>query len=177
MILGTRSATGVLRIALCVMALGVARQAAADTITVEWDPATEPVGYKVHVGVTPGTYTQHFDVGSATLFNYTNATAGQRYCFTVSAYLLSSQLEGPVSSEVCGYSNAPPTLVNPGNRSSTTGQAVTLQLQGSDPDLQPLTYSATGLPPGLSVQASTGYISGSGTTAGTYSVTGTMRRA
>jgi hypothetical protein len=171
MILGTRSATGVLRIALCVMALGVARQAAADTITVEWDPATDPVGYKVHVGVTPGTYTQHFDVGSATLFSYTSATAGQRYCFTVSAYLLSSQLEGPISSEVCGYSNTPPTLANPGNQSSTTGQSLTLQLQGSDPDLQPLTYSATGLPPGLSVQASTGYISGSGTTAGTYSVT------
>lgn len=170
MILGTRSAY-VLRIALCVMTLGAARQAAADTITVEWDPATEPVGYKVHVGVQPGTYTLHFDVGSSTLFSYTNATAGQRYCFTVSAYLLSSHLEGPLSSEVCGYSNTPPTLNNPGNQSSTTGLPVTLQLQGSDPDSQPLTYSATGLPVGLSIQQSTGYISGTGTTAGTYSVT------
>jgi hypothetical protein len=170
MILGTRSAS-LLRIALCVMALVGARQAAADTINVEWDPTTEPVGYKVHVGVQPGTYTQHFDVGSATLFAYTNATAGQRYCFTVSAYLLSSQLEGPLSSEVCGYSNMPPTLANPGNQSSTTGQPVTLQLQGSDPDLQPLTYSATGLPEGLSIQPSTGYISGTGTKAGTHSVT------
>ena len=172
MILGTRSTTCALRIAFCVMALGVARHAAADTITLEWDPATEPVGYKVHVGVTPGTYTQHFDVGSATLFSYANATAGQRYCFTVTAYLLSSQLEGPASGEVCGYSNQPPTLANPGARSSTVGVAITgLQLQGSDPDSQPLTYGATGLPPGLSVQASTGYISGTGTTAGNYSVT------
>lgn len=170
MILGTRS-TSALRIALCVMALGAARQAAADTITLEWDPATEPVGYKVHVGMQPGTYSQHYDVGSATLFSYTNATAGQRYCFAVSAYLLSSQLEGPVSSEVCGYSNMPPTLVNPGSRTSTTGQSVTLQLQGSDPESQPLTYSATGLPPGLTLMASTGFISGTGTTAGTYSVT------
>jgi hypothetical protein len=34
-----------------------------------------------------------------------------------------------------------------------------------------LTYSASGLPPGLSVMASTGFISGTGTTAGTYTVT------
>jgi len=40
-----------------------------------------------------------------------------------------------------------------------------------DPASQPLTYSATGLPSGLSVMSSTGYVSGTGTTAGTYSVT------
>jgi hypothetical protein len=170
MILGTRSASA-LRITLCLIVLSAARQAAADTITVEWDPGTEPVGYKVHVGVQPGTYTQHFDVGAATLFAYTSAAAGQRYCFTVSAYLLSSQLEGPISSEVCGYSNMPPTLVNPGARTSTVGQAVNLQLQGSDPESQPLTYSASGLPPGVSLQSSTGFISGAGTTAGTHTVT------
>ena len=108
------------------------------------------------------------DVGSATTFTFPTATAGQRYCFAVSAYLLSSLLEGPNSAEVCGYSNAPPTLVNPGNRTSTVGQAVTLQLVGSDPASQPLTYSATGLPPGLSLMPSTGYISGAGTAAGSY---------
>ena len=117
-------------------------------MTVEWDPSGGQVGYKVHVGVQSGSYTQHFDVGSATTFTFQSATAGQRYCFAVSAYLLSSQLEGPNSGEVCGYSNAPPTLVNPGNRTSTVGQSVTLQLVGSDPASQPLTYSATGLPAG-----------------------------
>jgi hypothetical protein len=137
----------------------------------EWDPIEDQVGYTVHVGVQTGSYTEHFDVGSGTLFNFTSAIAGQRYCFAVSAYLLSSRLEGPNSNEVCGYSNAPPTLVNPGARTSAVGQAVTLQLQGSDPDAQPLTYSATGLPPGLTVMATTGFISGTATTAGTYAVT------
>lgn len=158
-------------VAVCLVVFGATSRAAAESITLEWDPSGAQVGYKVHVGVQSGSYTQHFDVGSGTLFTFTSANAGQRYCFAVSAYLLSSGLEGVNSSEVCGYSNAPPTLVNPGNRTSAVGQAVTLQLQGTDPNSQPLTYSATGLPAGLTVMASTGFISGAATTAGTYSVT------
>jgi hypothetical protein len=170
MVLGTRSKCALVA-AVCLMVLGAAGLAAADSITLQWDPTGAQVGYKVHVGVQSGSYTQHFDAGSGSMFTFTSATAGQRYCFAVSSYLLSSLLDGPNSAEICGYSNAPPTLVNPGNRTSAVGQAVTLQLQGSDPDSQPLTYSATGLPPGLTVMASTGFISGTGTTAGTYSVT------
>jgi hypothetical protein len=171
MIFRTLRSKCALLVPVCLLVLGAAGKAAADTITVEWDQGEASVGYKVHVGSQSGSYTQHFDVGSANLFAFTSATAGQRYCFAVSAYLLSSRLDGPNSNEVCGYSNAPPTLVNPGNRTSTVGQAVTLQLQGSDPASEPVTYTATGLPPGLSLQASTGFISGAGTTAGTYSVT------
>jgi len=155
---------------VCGLAMGVASEAAAQQINVAWDPSGGTVGYRVHVGQQSGSYSQHFDVGSATSFTYSNATAGQRFCFAVSAYLLSSSVEGPNSAEVCGYSNAPPTLQNPGPRTSVVGQPTSLQLVGSDPQ-QPLTYSATGLPPGLSVQSSTGYISGTGTTAGTYNVT------
>src|SRR6185503_4897000 len=147
---------------VCLLVLGAAENVAADTINVAWDPSGSTVGYKVHVGVQSGSYTQHVDTGTSTTFAFTAATAGQRYCFAVSAYTLSSQVEGPNSSEVCGYSNAPPTLVNPGTRTSTVGQPTSLQLQGPDPASQPLTYSATGLPPGLSVMSSTGYISGTG---------------
>jgi Putative Ig domain len=160
-----------LLITVCLFVLGAAERAAADSVTLEWDPTGSGVGYRVHVGVQSGAYSQHVDVGSAQFFTLDTAVAGQRYCFAVSSYLLSSQVEGPNSAEVCGYSNAPPTLANPGNRTSTVGQAVTLQLVGSDPASQPLTYSATGLPPGLTLMGSTGYISGAGTTAGTYSVT------
>ena len=170
MVFQTLRSTCVLTGFVCLLVLGAARGATAQAISLEWDPSSG-VGYRVHVGVQSGSYTQHIDVGSATLYTFATAVPGQRYCFAVSAYLLSSLVEGPNSAEICGYSNAPPTLVNPGNRTSTVGQSVTLQLVGSDPASEPLTYSATGLPPGLSLMASTGYISGTGTTAGSYSVT------
>jgi hypothetical protein len=148
--------------------LATVRSAVADTLTLTWDPNTAVAGYKVYAGTQSGTYTQQFNVGSATTFTYQNAVAGQRYCFAVSAYS-STSLEGPKSSEVCGFSNAPPTLENPGNQSSPIGHPVSLQLQGSDPEGRPLTYSASGLPPGVTLMASTGFISGSGQTAGNYS--------
>jgi hypothetical protein len=166
-----RSKCALLAPVCLLMLVAAAGNAAADTISVGWEPAGSTVGYKVHVGVQSGNYTNHFDAGSSTTFAFTTATAGQWYCFAVSAYTIPSNVEGPNSNEVCGYSNAPPTLVNPGTRTSTVGQPTALQLQGADSGSQPLTYSATGLPPGLSVMSSTGYVSGTGTTAGTYSVT------
>jgi serine protease len=64
---------------------------------------------------------------------------------------------------------------NPGNQSSTVGTAVSLQLTGSDSASgQTLTYTATGLPAGLSISSS-GQISGTPTTAGTSSVTVTAK--
>ncbi|HEY1308145.1 MAG TPA: putative Ig domain-containing protein [Vicinamibacterales bacterium] len=141
----------------------------ADSLNLAWDANTDPVsGYAVYVGVTSGTYTQRFDVGGATTFTFSGATAGQRYCFAVAAY--SSVGESTKSGEVCGASNRYPALSNPGPQSATVGQSVSLQLVGSDPDGQAVTYSATNLPAGLTLSASTGFISGAGTTAGTYSV-------
>jgi hypothetical protein len=164
----------VFRLYVCLLAIGIfvpGRAAAADEITLAWDAAADPIaGYRLYVGNQSETYTQNFDVGTATTFTFANAVAGRQYCFAVTAYSGTS-LESQRSNEVCGFSNAAPTLTNPGNVLSTVGQPTTLQLTGSDPDGQPLTYSATGLPPGLSLMASTGFISGSGTTAGNYGVT------
>jgi hypothetical protein len=63
------------------------------------------------------------------------------------------------------------TVTNPGNQSGAVGTAVSLQISATDSASgQTLTYSATGLPAGLSISSS-GLISGTPTTAGTSSVT------
>jgi len=165
----------VVTLAALLLTLAASRVAAADTITVMWDASPDPAvtGYIVYVGTQPGTYTQNFNVGTATSSSFSSAVPGQQYCFAVSAYV-PGPIESPKSAEVCGYSDRRPTLANPGAQTSTAGQADTLQLAGSDPDGLAVTYSATGLPPGLTLGTSTGFISGTPTTAGNYSVTATV---
>jgi YVTN family beta-propeller protein len=63
-----------------------------------------------------------------------------------------------------------PTISSPGNQSTTTATVVGLQIAASDPNSDPLTYSASGLPPGLAINAGSGRISGTPTIPGTYSV-------
>jgi len=67
------------------------------------------------------------------------------------------------------------TVTNPGNQTGTVGTAVSLQIHASDSASgQTLTYTATGLPAGLSISSS-GLISGTPTTAATSNVTVTAK--
>ena len=64
------------------------------------------------------------------------------------------------------------TVTSPGNQTGTVGTAVSLQMSASDSQSgQTFTWSASGLPAGLSINSSSGLISGTPTTAGTSSVT------
>jgi Glycosyl hydrolase family 48/Cellulose binding domain/Putative Ig domain len=68
------------------------------------------------------------------------------------------------------------TVTNPGAQTGTVGTAASLQIQATDSATgQTLTYAATGLPAGLSISSSTGLISGTPTTAGSSSVTVTVK--
>lgn len=66
------------------------------------------------------------------------------------------------------------TVTSPGNQTGTVGTAASLQITATDSSSSAkLTYSATGLPPGMTIASATGLISGTPTTAGTYHVTAT----
>ena len=80
-----------------------------------------------------------------------------------------------VSANVTANSGVPGAetvgVVNPYGYSSPKGATVSFAMQGVDSNsAQSLTYTATGLPPGITI-ASNGTISGSGSTLGTYTVT------
>ncbi|MFC0624678.1 S8 family serine peptidase [Kribbella deserti] len=86
--------------------------------------------------------------------------------------------EGLVDAEeaVGDASPAGPSVTSPGNRTGKVGTAVSLQVEATDPGGQALTFSATGLPAGLTISAS-GLITGTPTAAGTSNVTVTAKNA
>ncbi len=82
-----------------------------------------------------------------------------------------AQISADMNSAVVSV-GSPPTLTNPGNQSNAENDVVSLALAATDPDGDPISYSATGLPPSLTVNASTGFISGtlSYSSAGSHTV-------
>ena len=77
--------------------------------------------------------------------------------------------------EVCaatgGGGNIAPNLTNPGDQTHTEGDSINFTIDASDPDNDPLTFTATGLPPGLGINELNGIITGIVDTQGSYNVT------
>ncbi|MEU1372889.1 M4 family metallopeptidase [Streptomyces triculaminicus] len=97
-----------------------------------------------------------FGVGSETYNNVANAWAG-------------ISVGGRLSSGV--------SVTSPGDQTSIVNTAVSLQIKASSSTTGSLTYSAAGLPAGLSINASTGLITGAPTATGTSNVTVTVKDA
>jgi large repetitive protein len=66
--------------------------------------------------------------------------------------------------------NTPPVVTNPGAQGGTVGTALSLTIAATDADGDPLSFTATGLPAGLTLAAASGVISGTPTTAGASTV-------
>jgi hypothetical protein len=76
------------------------------SVTLAWNAvaatsnsATNPAGYRLHLGTTSGHYTQTQEMGAATSAKISSLTSGSTYYFAVTAYN-SSGVEGPYSSQV-----------------------------------------------------------------------------
>lgn len=68
--------------------------------------------------------------------------------------------DGVLDGDALTGGNTAPELTVPSNQTGDKGAAVSLQLQASDSDGDPLSFSASSLPTGLSVNSETGLISG-----------------
>jgi len=121
--------------------------------------------------------------GAAALYLAANPTASPA---TVQSALIAAATSDKISNPGSGSPNkllytggggvpGTPSVTNPGAQASTVGTAVSLQLSASN-GTSPYTWTATGLPAGLSISSS-GLISGTPTTAATYSVTATATDA
>ncbi len=164
----------------------------ANSAPVPFTPLAAPIISLLSPGVgsagTPVTITgSNFGAtqGSSTVkFNGTTATPTSWSTTTIVAPVPVGATTGQVVVTVGGVAsntviftvNRPPTLNSITSKTNAENDTVSLQLVGSDPDGNALTYSATNLPGGLGVNASTGLISGtlSYTSAGSYSVTATV---
>ncbi len=81
------------------------------------------------------------------------------YVSTTTTLSGSSNTGGPLST--VAYTWSPVTVTNPGTKSSTEGGSPSVSISASDSIYgSTLTYAATGLPPGLAINSSTGAISG-----------------
>jgi Zn-dependent metalloprotease len=63
------------------------------------------------------------------------------------------------------------TVGNPGNKTGTVGTAITPFTVTASGGTSPYSFSATGLPPGVSINATSGQVSGTPSAGGTYNVT------
>jgi O-glycosyl hydrolase len=133
---------------------------AADSVTYSLSGTGTPNG----ATVTPYLTNSSSDVAAQA----TTSVSGGAFSSTIPARSLETYVVG-TSGTTTGNTV---TVTNPGNQTTTAGTAVSLQVKASDSASgQTLSYSATGLPAGLSISPSTGLISGTPTTAGTSSVT------
>ena len=121
------------RHALPVLAqLAFALPALSGTIPLAWDPAanTDLAGYRVYYGRSPGTYTQHIDVGTTPSARVTGLVDCRTWYLSVKAYNTAGVESAAFSNEVSGW--AQPVVASVTPSSAIQGSRVTLTLTGND---------------------------------------------
>ncbi len=148
--------------------------ALSHTVWVEYDGPANQLRVYIAQGIVtqrPGSPVMIANVdlpallGGLAWFGFTGATGGafnnhdiESWSLTVNAFALPAQ----------------PVLTAPINRTTVVGVAVTTQMQATDANGDLLTWSATGLPTGLSINPTSGLISGTPSVGGIFSPTITV---
>ena len=136
--------------------------------------AADPITYSLSGTGTPNgaTVTPYLTNGSNNVAaQAATSVSGGSFSASIPARSLVTYVVGSTGSGGGGGGNTV-TVTSPGNQTGTAGTAESVQIHAADSGSgQTLSYSATGLPAGLSISSSTGLISGTPTTAGTSSVT------
>jgi hypothetical protein len=161
-----------LAFALLIAVFAIAGEASARPVTAIWEPTGDPVtvGYRLYYGPSSGNYVIEIDVGNVTSRRL-DLIPGIPYFFVVRAYNAAGVVGPPSNEFAVVLPNQAPVLLNPGNITIPPGPVAYRFLAG-DPDGDPLTYTVLGLPPTVSVNTSTGVITGT-LGPGTYTVTAT----
>lgn len=138
-----------------------------------WQPRADPTQTAITVAdCTPAEAhpddVEFFRVVVAVTWKVASSLA-QGSCRAGACAYVASTLLSPGTDPVFDTKRPPPTISAPGNQLGYVGEAVNTPLTASGGWL-PRTWTATGLPPGLSMSASTGAVTGTPTTAGSYSV-------
>lgn len=115
-----------------------------------------PLSYSAD-GLPPGLY---IDPSTGLISGY--ADSGGRYAVQVTA----TDSSGGTGSVAFKWAVAAVTVTTPADQTTPWGTQASLQIHASDSAGLPLTYSATGIPPGLSINSSTGRITGTTTQLG-----------
>ena len=109
--------------------------------------------------------------------SFTTASAGAGKTVTVTALALTGSAAGnyalastTTTATATIQANQVPVVTNPGPQNTILGAGVSLALTASDLDGDALTWTATNLPPGVVINTSGG-VSGTPTTVGTFNVT------
>ncbi|RQR26686.1 DUF1929 domain-containing protein [Burkholderia sp. Bp9143] len=136
------------------------------------DSTITKISFVTNTGQTFGPYGQNQGQTRNTPFDYSVPAGMQIVGFTGNAGQYLNAL-GVLYAPVVAAPVAP-VIVAPVPPTSYVGVETSVTLSASEPGAGALTYSATGLPPGLLINASTGVIGGFPTAAGTYTVSATV---
>ncbi|MBI5692761.1 MAG: fibronectin type III domain-containing protein [Verrucomicrobia bacterium] len=140
--------------------------------TANWTAVGGATGYRLDVSTSAGftsfvTGYSDRDVGTSLTHAVSGLAAATSYSYRVRAIGSAASPNSNVITVTTG-TVAAPVLANVTPQNGTVGSPFTYQIVASN---QPVSFAATGLPPGLTLQATSGVISGTPTTTGTFAVT------